>query len=126
MNDAEKLRGIRALYEKLPKIHCAGLCVESCGPIGMSRIEFNEVKRVSGRNCGQEMAGVFLLDFDRKTGACPLLKDGLCGAYEARPAVCRLFGASRKMPCPFGCVPERWLTEAEEQFLFSEILRIGQ
>lgn len=38
---------------------------------------------------------------------CPALtKDLRCGVYEIRPFVCRVWGASESLPCPWGCLPE--------------------
>lgn len=45
---------------------------------------------------------------------CPALtREGLCAVYELRPTVCRVWGVTIDLPCPYGCVPERWLTRAE-------------
>ncbi|MCI8331226.1 MAG: hypothetical protein HFE78_00130 [Clostridiales bacterium] len=45
-------------------------------------------------------------------GKCPHLKDGQCSVYEARPFVCRIYGASELFKCD-DCVPERFLSEEE-------------
>lgn len=45
---------------------------------------------------------------------CPLLtEDGRCSAYQVRPLVCRQWGVGEDMKCPWGCEPERYLTEEE-------------
>lgn len=45
---------------------------------------------------------------------CALLRrDGACSVYVDRPLICRLWGVVETMPCPFGCRPERWLSEQE-------------
>jgi Fe-S-cluster containining protein len=42
---------------------------------------------------------------------CSLLKEGKCSIYRIRPLICRLFGLTKKMQCPFGCVPDKWLDD---------------
>jgi len=34
--------------------------------------------------------------------------------------ICRLWGLTKSMACPFGCVPERWLTEDEAHALLAK------
>jgi Fe-S-cluster containining protein len=58
------------------------------------------------------------LTVDNTTLTCSFLRNGQCSAYAARPLLCRVFGVSRKMPCEFGCEPNHWLTEDEEQRLW--------
>jgi len=90
------------VYATLPAIECKGLCQESCGPIGMTPAEWQRLKEASGvePSCDASLA-------------CSLLKDGKCSAYEARPAICRLWGVEESMPCEFGCKPTRYLNRAE-------------
>lgn len=55
--------------------------------------------------------------------ACPLLTiDGRCSVYKHRPLICRLFGVVKKLQCPFGCEPSRWLSD-EEAFKMLEQIR---
>ena len=46
-----------------------------------------------------------------------------CEIHEARPLICRLFGIVDidLMRCPWGCVPERWLSDAESRALLEEV-----
>lgn len=47
---------------------------------------------------------------------CPALQDGQCSVYDVRPMICRVWGASEDLVCPYGCRPEpgrRRLTSAE-------------
>lgn len=45
---------------------------------------------------------------------CPALgDDGRCRGYEGRPALCRIWGMTKALRCPHGCVPSRWLTDQE-------------
>lgn len=58
--------------------------------------------------------------------ACGLLDDrGKCSVYDIRPMICRLFGLSLAIQCPFGCVPEHWLNSGEGKALLAEMDRIA-
>lgn len=49
---------------------------------------------------------------------CPFLENGRCTIYSERPAICRLWGASEALRCPYGCKPEEgWLT-AHEGYIY--------
>lgn len=57
---------------------------------------------------------------------CVMLQgDGTCRCYAERPFICRLWGATKAMACPFGCVPEKWMTDAEAEKLRRKILRLS-
>jgi Fe-S-cluster containining protein len=94
------------LYAELPALNCKRLCAESCGPVAMGRVEWQSVCRALGE---ERRGGLDLV--------CPILEDGLCAAHEVRPMLCRLWGLVETMKCPWGCVPERYLT-AEEGYEF--------
>lgn len=96
-----------AVYATLPTMECKGLCQESCGPLGMTPAEAKRLKELTGiePSCDESLT-------------CVYLKEGRCSAYEARPAICRLWGMEESMSCEFGCKPTRYLTRAEGyQFL---------
>lgn len=93
-----------ALYALLPRLECRGLCAESCGPIGMTTLEARRIERLTGRA---------LPMLDDETLVCPFLANRRCGIYPVRPLLCRLWGLVETMPCPFGCRPERYLTDTE-------------
>ncbi len=80
-----KIDRLYQIYAKVPKIACQGLCVESCGPIRMSKLEWQRL--------GEPQAAM----------TCTLLVDGRCSKYADRPLICRLFGVVPEMPCPHGC-----------------------
>lgn len=91
-----------ALYASLPKIECQKLCASACGPIEMSIRERVRLEQAAGKPC--KVNGKL----------CALLTaDGHCSAYAVRPMICRVWGLTRALRCPYGCVPERWLTDAE-------------
>lgn len=91
---------------------CKGKCQASCGPIPVSGEERRLVQQRSGKQ----------LDFDKETWRCNMLsKTGYCTVYSVRPLICRIWGATEKLPCVFGCEPERVLTQEEALGLFAEL-----
>ena len=105
-----------AIYRRIPAMQCKRLCQQACGPILVTKTEHGRLAAV---------AGTTALRSDARTLLCPLLKDGACTAYGVRPTICRLFGVSRGMPCPFGCEPERWLTDQETRAIMHAAARVG-
>ena len=63
------------------------------------------------------------LDID--TFRCAYLQEGRCTIYNDRPLVCRLWGAAENLICPFGCKPDRYLTEAEAVDLMQRMGDLG-
>lgn len=136
--DPKGQRGrIRAVWAKVPDVGCKGLCAESCGPIGASRLEVRLLQRrgvrledvttvvmrwvrlMEGEDPEVRPAGELVED-------CPALVDGRCSVYDVRPTICRLWGAVENMPCPWGCVPEGGHLDTEEGFaILNESLGIG-
>jgi len=99
-----------ALYNALPTLRCQRKCQESCGPIVMSRREWERIiERIGYEPVGDE------------TLICPLLdQHGRCTVYDIRPLICRLWGTVQKMKCPWGCVPAEWLTDAQAHALLRQ------
>lgn len=86
------------LYGEVPTISaCTGECHRSCGPL--PPLGDAEAARVLARMRG--------LPEPREDGTCSMLNVfGRCDIYADRPMICRLWGATEKMPCVFGCVPD--------------------
>lgn len=92
-----------ALYRELPTIACQRQCQDACGPIFMSRVEWQRIIKKLGyepRGCTSDLV-------------CPMLQQGLCSVYHVRPMICRLWGLVETLRCPWGCEPSRVLTHAE-------------
>lgn len=118
---------LEALYDQVPDIGCLGLCADVCGPIDGGHRERVRMAR----------AGVPLPPKDeavRKMAStpgnyeCPALVDGQCSTYQARPMICRLWGASEDLPCPYGCRPapgRRRLTTAQTLALLDAANKAG-
>lgn len=110
------------LWARIPDPHCQGYCHASCGPIGLSEAERDRIDRMYGKHIedGAVRPG---------TMSCPALSsDGRCTVYQARPTICRLWGASDVMPCPHGCEPRdrNRLNELETMLVLNASLSLGE
>lgn len=105
---------LQALYAELPSIDCQMKCQSYCSKIAVSVEEFDILAEAAG----------FEPHGDPGCDTCPLLgEDGLCTVHEVRPMICRLWGLTETMQCPWGCKPSpRYLTEEE---CYSYLLRAG-
>jgi len=112
--DRRRAQRIDQAYARIPDIRCQGLCAESCGPIAMSRVEWERIcERLGYAPKGQSLS-------------CPMLADARCTVYDIRPAICRLWGVADEMPCPWGCVPDRQLTRQLAYSVLDAIRRAGE
>lgn len=117
MSRRESEKALDALYAELPRLDCQGRCQESCGPILMSRIEWQRIQRRTGQRAPKLRADL----------TCPFLSAvGRCTVYGVRPMICRLWGLVPSMPCVFGCQPERWLTEEQGREYLRRANEIGR
>lgn len=100
---------IQRIYSILPSIKCKRLSQESCGPILMSKAESDRIaERIVPKASGDL--------------TCPMLSImGNCTIYDIRPAICRIYGLTRTLSCPHGCIPDRWLTDAEAQYVLAQL-----
>ena len=98
-------------YASLPRLECKRVCQKSCGIIVFSGEERRRI---------EQRIGTTIPTYNEWT--CPLLDiRGDCSVHDIRPMICRLWGLTKSMACPFGCVPERWLTEDEAQALLAKV-----
>lgn len=131
MNRTAKLLALDQLFATLPKLECQRKCSACCKTIGMSGLEFQRLEQAAGHRLTSKSRCCLTLDGKRLGmqrvvyGVCPLLKDGACSAYDARPTICRLWGLTREMRCPFGCEPERFLTEREAFDIVTAAMRLS-
>jgi len=108
------------LYSMVPPIlNCKGHCHESCGPIAMTVAEWEHMGKPDVPH--DEHDGYVYLP-DRRTHIlegdnapnCPLLdKENRCSVYDKRPTICRLWGSTDDLPCPWGCRPRKRMKERE-------------
>lgn len=102
MTTRRERRNLDAVYAEMPTLECQGKCAESCGPVAMSRVEWERIIETVGYEPGP-----------REDMTCPLLDGERCTVYDVRPTICRLWGAVESMPCPWGCKPSRMLPHLE-------------
>lgn len=107
-----KERALDEIYAEIPNIpDCTGACAAACGPIAMFGLEWERVKRSSGRTPRV-----------RTQLRCPMLSPvGRCMVYTVRPYICRLWGTTPTLKCPEGCQPERWLTREQAHDIYLRI-----
>lgn len=131
MNNTAKIAALESLYAQLPKIECQRKCQECCGPIVMTRLEARRLPELSFDRMpmrtegGPPLPGMGFVSRTPETLTCPMLKDGVCSVYDLRPAICRLWGLTEKLRCPFGCEPSpRWTEKQAYEWLLS-VCKIG-
>lgn len=100
---------LRAVWAKLPRIECAGMCWDTCTSIRMTTPEHALTER----------HGVTIPDRTHRDGVpvCEALTMfRQCAVYDDRPTICRLWGLVESLPCNFGCRPEGGLLPDAEGF----------
>lgn len=121
-------------------MECQRKCQAYCGPLLIPRVEYVQIEKTGAVF---ELSGIATVELSKKwkwmdksklvqTQAGPELRctmlypTGKCRVYADRPLVCRFWGLidDPEMRCPFGCVPERWLTDKEVRSLVQRILEI--
>lgn len=116
---------MEALYAQLPKIECQRKCQECCGPVMMTRLEARRLLEVKCDTVPLKIGMGFFPRRSTNALVCPLLKNGECSVYSRRPAICRLWGLTEELRCPFGCEPDvRWADVKAKQWL-DAVQRIG-
>lgn len=123
MNNTAKLAALQALYAQLPTIQCQQKCHDYCGPVPMTRLEARRIPEMTfdtmklGHSIGSIPGRGFICRVTNDL-KCSALKDGKCSVYERRPAICRLWGLTDELRCPFGCEPSvRWTEQQAYEWL---------
>jgi len=98
------VKALEALYAELPQMECTGQCESYCGPLVMTRTEFDLIKQETGVRPTVNQAE-----------KCIFLRNGRCSIYNIRPLICRMWGQAENIMCPWGCKSERPLTQKEGQ-----------
>src|SRR3954465_8601297 len=108
---------LEALYAKLPRVECKGLCFVACGPVPMTQLEADRIRSATPKRrppmMHEDITCVYLTSKRR------------CSVYDARPLMCRVWGVIKSLSCMHGCIPERWLTPSEFLAIAQELERIG-
>lgn len=113
---------LKKIYNKLPTIDCKKLCHTSCGLIAVGKQERKIAEKIMGKDPyptleeARERLRIATENKEKEPFRCSLLKEGKCSIYNIRPLICRIWGLTKKLRCPYGCIPSRWLedTEAKE------------
>ncbi len=117
MSVKKTVRKLDTIYRGIPTGFCKGLCHDSCGPVAMSLFEMARMRRAAPPK------------FDPKDHiSCPFLdhETKKCRGYDVRPAICRIWGATKSLACPHGCTDTiKPLTDLMARRIIDESLRIG-
>lgn len=107
MTNAEKLARIDSILSEIPSFKCKEGCADCCGPVEMSRLEYHRCVKASGRTA-EELRQQMERNIKRNIYQCPLIdqKTHRCTVYQVRPAICRIFGTTKNLPCPHGYAPD--------------------
>lgn len=115
-----KIQKLERIYARLPKIKCKKKCFDGCGPIIMTKLEKDRIIERVGYNPFKPIIKTLQeliangFNGNKIDVTCPLLdKKKECSVYDIRPFICRIYALVKKMQCPHGCVPERWLSDKE-------------
>jgi hypothetical protein len=108
---------LEALYARLPTVQCRGLCFIACGPVPMTRLEADRMRKAD--------SGHRLPMIHEDVSCVYLTKNKRCSVYDVRPLVCRAWGTLKAMCCMHGCIPDRWLSPSEFLRVAKELERIG-
>lgn len=112
---------LRAFYDSLPAVPCRRLCGAYCGPILVFPIERLRME-LAGR-------GPLVVHLTDRSATCGYFDpaQSACSVHAVRPLICRLFGAvdDPRMRCPFGCVPDRWVTQAEVDTMIDHLRAVS-
>jgi Fe-S-cluster containining protein len=115
-SEAQRLVQIDAALASIPVCECKPGCSACCGPVMMSRLEWERICARLGYTPKGSLESL----------TCPMLVDGKCSVYDIRPAICRLFGTIKdKMVCPEGCAPARKIGDAEARVILGKVQRLG-
>lgn len=104
---------LHAIYSRIPQMEgCDGSCAVACVSVPAGPGEAEQLAQAGARLTGPPMGELGIWPADGQLTAapghrCPVLDRATnrCTAYEARPAICRLYGAVPEMPCVRGCRP---------------------
>lgn len=118
---------LNEVYAQIPDIGCRGLCADACGPIDMGPGERARMRRAGVKIPTRAQAVQEVIDSDGKWSCPALTADDRCSARDVRPAICRIWGATEDLPCPYGCRPAngRLLTGAESYALLDAANKAG-
>lgn len=92
------------------KAGCKGDC---CGPVPIPRATFEKHKDKINNYTLVEFGNEVLPDREGRTQCLFLGDDYKCMIYEDRPEVCKMYGVSLELPCPYVKPNGRLRSEAQ-------------
>lgn len=114
----QALRERDKIYAKIPSASCQGLCHKTCTGVDATQLERDILAR-RGHPLPRGNAQV-QRDEAMLTGSMPpcsaLTGDKRCAVYEDRPMICRAWGVTEKLECPYGCVPDTGVYMTSDEF----------
>lgn len=117
------------LYGQVPTLACRGFCGRDrsdtcCGPIACTDLEAALLDQYDGQQSSWTPVQPGNRMMTSVGSLCPHLGlDGRCTAYEVRPLICRLWGTTPDLRCPWGCTPSRWLPDSTARQLLERARR---
>ena len=119
---------LMAIYAEIPDmLDCKGLCHDSCGPIPLTKREWQRLD-MRGVQIPDAMKAVEEIVATNGQWSCPALVNNRCSVYEVRPLICRMYGTvdTEHLRCVHGCSPVgRFLTDVEARSLIERTLEAG-
>ena len=122
---SRKLSSLEDIYAEIDRLagrfECKGRCAGSCGVIALYRVEAASLagKGIPAIECCYHPV--------QGEHTCTKLDNqGRCTIYSDRPFICRLWGLVPEMRCPFGCVPQNWISRADQQRLQIALIRLSK
>ena len=119
---ARAIAALDRLYAAVPAVPCRRLCGEACGPVILTDLEARRLQvasHVKPRTLPMIASGA-----DLRCIYLTPAQDG-CTVHAIRPLICRVWGALKRLSCPHGCVPERWISDSEFVALAIAVEKIG-
>ncbi len=116
MTRSKRLRVLAAIYAEVPEVGCKGFCWQACTSVPVFQLELEQIEAKAGVKLSEtrsplDIGGAKLTG--QPGAACQFLVLGRCTVYEARPLICRVFGAAEGLRCPYGCTPERIVSDVD-------------
>lgn len=113
MTDFSRLEEI---YSSLPDVSCQGKCQGCCTIIGIAPIEVDYLHTHG--------IGLPIVRHSKKYDhlmCSRLTMGGRCNIHSHKPLICRLWGVTETMPCPYGCQSDRVINQQEQFELMNEV-----
>lgn len=117
------MKTVPDIYGQLPaesNIQCKGLCQFACSTIAMTQPEAAYIE--------EKYALPVLADHPvHGEDMCSALDSaGRCAIYDRRPLICRIWGQTPALECPYGCKPKIEIRANRILKFLEDLRRIGR